>query len=180
MVSTKNRRDSKLDTFPRPQQPLHHFQRSAIVPSLHSQTKELACPLFSPDIAMIEPSAQQSNPEILRRMEELEDKFEKRINSLETRMQGRMESLENRANRLDDRFQLFDNRINNLDELIIISDGRIDKSGDRIDKAEARTSKALDKSEKRIKQLEDGLDNVGGRCDKNLETTSFSWEGYKI
>jgi chromosome segregation ATPase len=175
MVSTSKRRDSTLDRFPRTQQPLFlNFQRSATFTLLHSKIKEIACPFLSLEIAMIEPSAQQSHSEVMRRLEALENKYEKRISSLESRMEGRMFSLEKRISRLDDRLQLFDSRIDNLD-------GRITRADDRIDKAEVRTSKALDKSEKRIKQLEDRLNNVGVRCDNNLETnTKFSWDGYKI
>jgi chromosome segregation ATPase len=182
MVSTSKRRDLTLDRFPRTQQPLFlNFQRSATFTLLHSKIKEIACPFLSLEIAMIEPSAQQSHPEVMRRLEALENKYEKRISSLESRMEGRMFSLEKRISRLDDRLQLFDSRIDNLDGRIITSDRRITRADDRIDKAEVRTSKGLDKSEKRIKQLEDRLNNVGVRCDNNLETnTKFSWDGYKI
>lgn len=144
------------------------FTCSATSVSLPSSIEGIANPFFPLNIAMIDLPVQQSHWELLRCIQALEEKCDKRIKSLETRMEGRMGFLERRMNRLNDRLQLLDNRINNVDGRIIILDGRIDKSGDRIDKIEARTTKALDDSEKRIKQLEQRLDNVGAHREKIL------------
>jgi hypothetical protein len=59
----------------------HTSTRSAAFTSLHPKTKEIACPFLSLDIAMIVPSVQQSPSEVLRRLEALENTFEKRISS---------------------------------------------------------------------------------------------------
>ena len=142
---------------------------SATFTSLRSKTKEIAYSSLPLDIAMIESSTQQPHPEILRRIEVLEDKFEKRIRSLETRLEGRVDSLEGRVSRLDDRLHLLDRRIGNLDGRIIRSDGRITRSDERIDNMGSQRVKTLDDSEKRIKQLEDRLDNVGVHREKSLE-----------
>ena len=94
------------------------------------------------DIAMVDPSVQQSHSEVLRRIEVVEDIFEKRIRSLEARIEERFKSLEGRLNLLGRRLFSMDICVDNsLDRGVQRSNERIDMSDEGVNDIESWTCK---------------------------------------
>ena len=106
---------------------------------------------------MIDPSVQQSHSEILRRIEAVEDKFEKHIRSSEARTEERFISLEGRLNLLDRSLLSMNTRIDSLDRCV-------EGSNERITDIESRTFKVCDKADQRLVQMKDKWQRPTQRC----------------
>jgi len=119
---------------------------------------------------------QQSNLELLRRVDASGEELEPRTKALETQMEGRVVSLEGRVKLFDDRLHFLDScirdshcRIDNVDCRIGILDGYADRSSKRISDIESRTAEDSEGSEKRFDQLEAKYEKLETHCYKSLE-----------
>lgn len=115
---------------------------------LHRTTNNIVYPIFLLDITLIDPAVQQSHSELLRRIEAVEDKFERRIRSLKAQTGERVNYLDARMNLLDRRLLSMGTRIDSLDRYV-------EKSNERIKDIESRTVKKHDEAEQRLVQMED-------------------------
>ena len=150
-------------------QPFSWFQ-----PLLHCliALPALSSTFLTLDIAMVDPSVQQSRPEVLRRIEVVEDRFEKRIRSLEARMEERSNSLEGRLNLLGRKLLSVDTRVDNsLDRGVQRSNERIDMSDEVVNGFEPWTfkKKNCNETDKRIVYIEDKWQNLAQRCYRKFQ-----------